>query len=211
MGSKSKQDEQVVISFASPGDEMRLSELTFKSFLADKMSWIAKFMFVPSDENSTLDDEIKKHAVELRDHLDKKDRVLIKASINDKIVGYTQWAAPGMDDTSSPKGNSFTDRFKAQVNRTRAQVFGDSLYWYLMILVIDPDHWNMGIGRRLMDFGHELAKQKDDIPVPCFLEASLMAELFYVRFGYQTLAWDQLDQSGAPDGVVRWPYMIRRQ
>lgn len=57
----SRGDDQVEISFAIPGDEMRLAELTFETFLADKTSLIAKFMFVPSDEDSTLQDEIKKH------------------------------------------------------------------------------------------------------------------------------------------------------
>lgn len=119
--------------------------------------------------------------------MDRKRRVLVKASIKGKIVGYTQWAALGMDDTFCPTGDSFTDRFKAQTNRTRAGLLGDSTYWYLAILVVDSNHWGTGIGRKLLKFGHEQAKQQDGTPLQCFLEASLMAERFYIKFGYRLL------------------------
>jgi len=68
----------------------------------------------------------------------------------------------------------------------------------------------MGVGRHLLQWGMNRAKEEKSGQVPCFLEASVIAERFYQKFGFETVAWDHVVDKEAPDGICKWPYMIKR-
>jgi predicted N-acetyltransferase YhbS len=81
---------------------------------------------------------------------------------------------------------------------------------FLAMLVVDGAVWKRGIGRKLVQWGLDQAQQDALGPADVYLTASLLGEAFYWKLGFRTLGWDYVKDVDAPDGVCKWPFMIKR-
>ena len=78
-------------------------------------------------------------------------------------------------------------------------------YWYLKLLVIDPNHQRKGLGTKLLKWGVEQAsKERQD----AYLESSPMGKGAYLKAGFRILGMDRLEEPRAKRGYAEWPYMI---
>lgn len=89
-------------------------------------------------------------------------------------------------------------------------LIGSTIPRFLAVLVVDDAVWKRGVGRKLVQWGLDQAEQDTLGPADVYLTASLMGEAFYSRLGFKTLGWDYIRDKDAPDGICKWPIMIKR-
>ncbi|TKY86285.1 hypothetical protein EX895_005110 [Sporisorium graminicola] len=97
------------------------------------------------------------------------------------------------------------NRFFAKMNRTREAAMQGKRYWFLKLLVIDPEFQRQGLGTILVKWGTARA---DKDGVHAWLESSPMGKGAYLKAGFKVLGLDRVDEPRAEKGYLEWPYML---
>lgn len=129
------------------------------------------------------------------------------------LAGFAIWRhiqpSSALDSSESDQkvqeSPTLTNRFFAQMNRTREQAMKAKTYWFLKLLVIDPKFQRKGLGTLLVKWG---TNQADQEGADAWLESSPMGKGAYLKAGFRVLGMDRIPEPMAKRGYLEWPYMI---
>jgi ribosomal protein S18 acetylase RimI-like enzyme len=65
-------------------------------------------------------------------------------------------------------------------------------YWHLGLLATDPKYQRRGIGKKLVEFGREMARKEN---VPVTLEASVVGRGLYLKIGFKIVNYMELSEA----------------
>ncbi|KAJ7815671.1 hypothetical protein B0H14DRAFT_2681265 [Mycena olivaceomarginata] len=83
---------------------------------------------------------------------------------------------------------------------------GDSKYWCVVLLAVDPVYQYQGVGQTLLQWGLDQAATES---LDVYLEASDAGKRLYEKNGFELVGWNILADEKTPGGSLRWPAMRR--
>ncbi|KAJ7490597.1 hypothetical protein FB451DRAFT_1022800 [Mycena latifolia] len=179
--------------------------------------------------------QVKNAAQQFRDMLAAGYHQIIKAVVdsegeNGRVVGIADWifisekrarASEGVTP-APPRERTQADalaeesvdlELRQQVGETssalRNKTMGDSEYWYLSLLFVDPGYQYRGIGQVLLQWGLDHA-DKHSPPLEVYLESSDDGLRLYEKNGFEMVGWNSLPDENSDGGNLRWPALKRR-
>ncbi|GAC94411.1 acetyltransferase [Pseudozyma hubeiensis SY62] len=132
------------------------------------------------------------------------DAIMTGFALWHRIDSSTEPDSPETDEKER-QHPGLLNRFMAQLNRTRERVMKGERYWFLKLLVIDPEWQRKGLGTMLVKWGTARADQEG---VVAWLESSPMGKGTYLKAGFKVAGLDRVDEKRAAKGFVEWPYMV---
>ncbi|CCT61081.1 hypothetical protein IAQ61_001638 [Plenodomus lingam] len=140
-----------------------------------------------------LEKSIEKHVKSFREEEDVTYLKIIDTDLNGKMIAGAKWRinkterteeqiqkmlpVPGKDEEGRPAAQDFM----WFLHRVRKEYMGTKPFYFLHILVTDPEHHRRGAGTMLLKWGLE---QADKDNMPAFLESSSMARPLYTSLGF---------------------------
>ncbi|KAF8161792.1 hypothetical protein K438DRAFT_1416794, partial [Mycena galopus ATCC 62051] len=73
--------------------------------------------------------------------------------------------------------------------KARNETMGDSKYWYLALMVVDPAYQYQGIGQALLQWGLDQAVTES---LDVYLESSDDGRRLYEKNGFELIGWNVL-------------------
>ncbi|KAH9860352.1 hypothetical protein J1614_011683 [Plenodomus biglobosus] len=140
-----------------------------------------------------MEKSTNKHVKSFREEKDVTYLKIIDTDLDGKMIAGAKWRinknerteeqiqsmlpVPGKDEEGRPAAQEFM----WFLNRARKEYMGTKPFYFLHILVTDPEHHRRGAGSMLLNWGLEQA-DKDNLPA--FLESSLLARPLYASLGF---------------------------
>ncbi|KAF1973988.1 hypothetical protein BU23DRAFT_462763 [Bimuria novae-zelandiae CBS 107.79] len=127
---------------------------------------------------------------------------LIDTDDNDKMIAGAKWRVnekerteeqiqsmlPVPDEEDSPAARDFKD----YLHRVRKEFMDVKPFYFLQMLITDPDHQRRGAGRMLVNWG---CSRADKAGLPSFLEASDAGKPLYRSCGFSPVHTETFDLS----------------
>ncbi|KAF1845592.1 uncharacterized protein K460DRAFT_366449 [Cucurbitaria berberidis CBS 394.84] len=137
---------------------------------------------------------IDKHIKSWRDEPDVHYLKVIDTDLGGKMIAGGKWRVnekerteeqiqsmlpiPGIDEEGRPGAQDFM----WFLTRARREYMGRKPFYFLHILVTDPEHHRRGAGAMLIAWG---LKKADNAQLPSYLESSPMGRPLYARMGFK--------------------------
>ncbi|KAJ7744678.1 hypothetical protein B0H16DRAFT_1559820 [Mycena metata] len=171
----------------------------------------------PLDKRPSVSAQIEIKAQAFRDVLAGGQRRVIKAVVpqdngvgDSEVAGVAVWMLfnekkPQLEDWIHEEALvgvdvEFRDKRVAIMTEERNNIMGDSKYWYVSLMVVDPKYQQRGIGQALLQWGLD---QADAEGLEVYLESSDDGRR--LSFGWSALPDEQFE-----GGVLKWPALKRR-
>ncbi|KAJ7895652.1 acyl-CoA N-acyltransferase [Mycena olivaceomarginata] len=181
----------------------------------------------PFDERPAVPAQVKIKAQGFRDMIAAGNNRIIKAVVREEVAGVAIWNLVSnkkalvengiiplpprertAEDEEALKGVDV--EIRKQIGKMSAslrnETMGDSKYWYLALLAVDPAYQYQGVGQALLQWGLDQAASES---VAVYLESSDEGKRLYEKNGFELVGWNVLPDEKSPGGSLRWPAMWR--
>ncbi|SPO27249.1 uncharacterized protein UTRI_10366 [Ustilago trichophora] len=194
-GTTLSMEESVQKTMQTQKDEL------FKQDASSKYIVVGVYALPPSSSfpSSQDDDDESKDSADL-----PAQSELVGFSIWQHINPNTPLDHP-ITDAKESSDPSLTNKFFAQMNRTRESIMKAKSYYFLKLLTIHPSHQRKGLGSKLVKWG---TKKADIQNIYAWLESSPMGKGTYLKAGFKVLGFDKVQEKRAKRGYLDWPYML---
>ncbi|KAH8731535.1 hypothetical protein GQ44DRAFT_822446 [Phaeosphaeriaceae sp. PMI808] len=174
--------------------ESDLSEfvrIALAAFSTNGMTALLKPSPIPSDYHEKT---IEKHLKSFREEPDVHYLKVIDTELGGRIIACAKWRinrnertedqiksmlpVPGLEEEGRPAAQDFY----WYLNWARREFMGTKPFFFLHVLITDPEHHRRGAGAMLIQWG---TSQADDARLPSFLEATLIGRPLYARMGFE--------------------------
>ncbi|KAJ6593171.1 acyl-CoA N-acyltransferase [Mycena capillaripes] len=181
----------------------------------------------PHDKRPPIPVQIKITAQGFRDMLADGYHRIIKAVVGQEVVGIADWilvsdkkaqvedgfirAPPREHTKEDEEAQEGVDvEIREQIGKTSANLrnktMGDSKYWYLSLLMVDPAYQHQRIGLALLQWGLD---QADAESLEVYLESSDDGLRLYEKNGFELVGWNTLPDEKSEGGSLKWPALRR--
>ncbi|KAF2793092.1 acyl-CoA N-acyltransferase [Melanomma pulvis-pyrius CBS 109.77] len=183
-----------------PADMPELFRIQRAAFSAG----IAAHLFPRPATPSYIESSIAKHAKSQASEPDVQYLKVIDTELDGRMVAAAKWRInlkertqeevekmlprPGKEE----EGNEAAKAFMAYLRWARSTFMGTKPFFFLHMLVTDPEHHRRGAGALLVKWG---TAQADAANLPSFLEASEAGRPLYARLGFAPVHVEVFDLS----------------
>ncbi|KAF2181598.1 acyl-CoA N-acyltransferase [Zopfia rhizophila CBS 207.26] len=193
-------------------DFVRIQFAAFKGGMASKLT--------PKPRSPQKEQKmVEKHIKSFKEDPDAHYLKVIDTDLGGKIISCAKWRInlkerteeeiqvqlpkPGKDE----EGNQAAIDFMNYLTESRVEWMGGKPFYFLHILITDPDHHRRGAGGMLVRWG---VAQADEAQLPTYLEASDAGRPLYERFGFYQVKETIFDLSKyGGEGTERNTAMLR--